>query len=111
MSPSISTRFGGRQTLQNNAQEKARQHPSHRIHAKQRMGARDAETLDFVSRDRLDGKSAYGRACSRRMHAQTHVIRAIASQRKGTPETTTRVCVVPGLRFAGGGTPKTKTRA
>ena len=66
------------------------------------MGARDAETLDFVSRDRLDGKSAYGRACSRRMHAQTHVIRAIASQRKGTPETTTRVCVVPGLCFAGG---------
>ena len=30
-------------------------------------------------------------------------VRAIASQRKGIPESTTRVCVVPGLRFAGGG--------
>ena len=29
-------------------------------------------------------------------------VRAIASQRKGIPESTTRVCVVPGLRFAGG---------
>ena len=30
-------------------------------------------------------------------------VRAIASQRKGIPESTTRVCVVPGLRFTGGG--------
>ena len=30
-------------------------------------------------------------------------VRAIASQRKGIPESTTRVCVVPGPRFAGGG--------
>ena len=29
-------------------------------------------------------------------------VRAIASQRKGIPESTTRVCVVAGLRFTGG---------
>ena len=31
-------------------------------------------------------------------------VRATASKRKGIPDSTTRVCVVPGLRFTGGGT-------
>ena len=34
-------------------------------------------------------------------------VQAIASQRKGIPESTTHVCVVPALRFAGGGNKKT----
>ena len=41
-----------------------------------------------------------------RFHAECDMcvcVRPIASQRKGIPESTTRVCVVPGPRFAGGG--------
>ena len=42
------------------------------------------------------------RAATARMHAHTQVILAIASQRKGPQETTTRVVVLPGLCAAGG---------
>ena len=37
-------------------------------------------------------------------------VRAIASQSKGIPESTKRVCVVPGPRFAGGAGNKTPAR-
>ena len=41
------------------------------------------------------------RAATARMHAHTHVILAIASQRKGSQETRARVVVFPGKCFAG----------
>ena len=47
------------------------------------------------------------RAATARMHAHTHVIFAIASQRKGSQETKTRVVVLPGLCFAWGKQSKT----
>ena len=33
---------------------------------------REPEALDFLSRDRLDGETAYGRARCRRTHARTY---------------------------------------
>ena len=41
------------------------------------------------------------RAATARMHAHTHVILEIDSQRKGFQETKTRIVVLPGLCFAG----------
>ena len=52
------------------------------------------------------------RAATARVHAHTHIILAIASQRKGSQETRTRIVVLPGLCFAGGSkqTPARNTR-